>query len=230
MPGTGPLQKETLVQLDNLIQEGRYLSGSFTVTRTPFGDEHLSSKSELELRAFVTLALVVIERIAGRTSQYYQSVPFIHHISTLTETKGNWIIPTFTGVLVALRTAIHNGLLVSLESTLRASIHDDFLVQASELLSSDYYVPALMLTSAVLENHLNKMTQTHGLSVSGKGTLAKYNDLLRDNAYNQSVWRRIQSIGDLRNEADHGDFSTVNSHNAQDTHAFVQRFIADHPA
>lgn len=228
MAGTDPSQKEILGQLGALIEEGLYFSKSYH--RLGPTSPYITEEPEERLRAFVTLAIVVIDRIAGVGSQFHQNIPLSHGPSPLMDSNGRWIISTTSGVLIALHTAVNQGLLVSLESTLRASIHDDFLVQASELLDSQYYVPALMLTSAVLENHLNRMTQARGLSVSGKGTLAKYNDLLRDNPYNQSVWRRIQSIGDLRNEADHGDFSTVNSHNAQDTHAFVQRFIADHPA
>ena len=74
------------------------------------------------------------------------------------------------------------------------------------------------------------MIQVHGLTLPKKGSISKYNDLLRDNAYNQSVWRRIQSISDLRNDAAHGKGSTITSEDAKDAHAFVQRFIADHPA
>lgn len=57
-----------------------------------------------------------------------------------------------------------------------------------------------------------------------------YNDLLRKNTYNQSVWRRIQSIGDLRNGAAHGVVSTIDHDDVKDAHNFVQRFITDHPA
>ena len=225
------LRKETLAQLANLINEGATLNNVFKDDR--YKSEPFSDMPEARLRAFVTLAVAVIERTAGRNSQYYQSIPITRNLEALADSKGKgkWIISTITGVLYALHTAVNQGLLVSIESTLRASIHDDFLVQASELLASGYYVPAFMLTSAVLESHLNKMTQARGLPVTGKRSLSKYNDLLRnDSAYNQSLWRRIQSIGDVRNDADHGEFSTVKSHDTQDTHAFVQRFIVDHPA
>ena len=179
---SGSWQKENLAQLDRLIQEGSYLIHTYEKQ----GPTLVSTQSEMRLRTFVTHAVVVIEHTAGKTSQFYNSVPSGHNTSPLRGEHGHWIISTIAGVVFALRTAVNDGLLVSLESTLRASIHEDFLVQASELLDSGYYVPAFMLTSAVLENHLDKMTQTRGLPVTGNRSLAKYNDLLRnDSAYNQ---------------------------------------------
>ena len=136
-------------------------------------------------------------------------------------------IPTVTGVLIALRDAVEQGLLQSLESRLHANIHEDFLAQAFELFDAGYHVAALVLTGVVLENHLQKMIQAGGLELPKKESISKYNDLLRDNAYNQLVWRRIQSINDLRNDAAHGKGSTIRADDAKDAHAFVQRFIAD---
>ena len=228
MAGTHPSQKEVLGQLGALVEEGSRLTRSYH--RRDRSSPYTSNESEERLRAFVTLAMVVIDRTAGPDSQFHRNLPLSNSPTPLGGSNGRWVISTTLGVLTALGEAVEQGLLVSLESTVRAGIHDDFLVQASNLLDSRYHVPALMLTSAVLENHLNRMTQARRLSVKGKGSLSQYNDLLRNDAYNQSVWRRIQSIGDLRNDVDHGEFSAVNSNDAQDAHAFVQRFIADHPA
>ena len=106
-----------------------------------------------------------------------------------------------------------------------------FSAQASELLDAGYHVAALVLTGGVLENHLQKMIQARGLGLPKKGSTSKYNDLLyRENAYHQPIWRRIQSISDLRNDAAHGEGLTIASEDAKDAHTFVQRFIADHPA
>ena len=54
-------------------------------------------------------------------------------------------------------------------------------------------------------------------------------NLFRYNLYSQSVWRRIQSIGDLRNNAAHGEGPTIDPEDVKDAHRFVQRFITDHP-
>ena len=218
------MKKEVLIQLDALIETGHRLAGSFQLRDY----EYESSVPEAELRAFVTSALASIERIAGKDSQFYGNIPQ-ERVSSPLAFGDISFIPTVTGVLIALRDAINQGLLQSLESRLRANIHDDFLAQASELLDAGYHVAALVLTGGVLENHLQKMLHAHGLTLPNKGSISKYNDLLHNNAYNQPIWRRIQSISDLRNDAAHGKGSNITPEDAKDAHTFVQRFIADYP-
>ena len=218
-----PMKKEILSQLDALIETGKRLSMSFQLDR----GGAVSSVQAVGHKAFVTSALAVIESIAGKDSQYYANIP---QELKLTFIYSKLSISTVTGVLLALSDAVDQGLLQSIESRLRANIHDDFLEQASELLDVGYHVAALVLTGGVLENHLQKLIQAHGLGSPKKGSISKYNDLLRDNAYNQPVWRRIQSISDLRNDAAHGKGSTIAPEDAKDAHTFVQRFIADYPA
>ena len=221
------MEKEVLTQLDELIKTGNRLAGSFQLREYTYE----SSVPEAELRAFVTSALAAIVRIAGKDSQYYENIPQ-KSVSKQLAVAGydKSFIPTVTGVLNALRDSVSQGLLQSLESRLRANIHDDFLVQASELLDADFHVAALVLTGGVLEDHLQKMVQARGLGLPKRGSISKYNDLLRDNAYDQPRWRRIQSIGDLRNDAAHGKGSAITLDDAKDAHTFVERFIADNPA
>ncbi len=220
------MKKDVLPHLDTLIETGQQLINSFQNRNYRYE----SSVPESELRAFVVSALAAIERIAGKNSQYYENIPQESVLSPFAiESPNLSFIPTVTGVLIALRDAVDQGLLESLESRLRANIHDDFLTQASELLDAGYHVAALVLTGGVLENHLQKMIQAGGLVLPKKESISKYNDLIRGNAYNQSVWRRIQSISDLRNEAAHGKGSNIKADDSKDAHTFVQRFIADHP-
>lgn len=221
------MKKEVLIQLEALIKTGGRLAESFQLEEYTYE----SSVPEAELRAFVTSALAAIVRIAGKDSQYYENIPN-EPVSSQLAVAGfdKSFIPTVTGVLIALRDSVRQGFLQSLESRLRANIHDDFLAQASELLDTDYHVAALVLTGGVLEDHLQKMIQASGLVLPKKGSISKYNDLLRDKAYDQPRWRRIQSIGDLRNAAAHGKGSTITLDDAKDAHTFVRRFIADNPA
>ncbi len=221
------MKTEILTQLDTLIETGQRYSKSFQLQVYTYE----SSVPEAELRVFVVSALATIERIAGKNSQYYENIPQESVLSSLSVVSDKSFIPTVTGVLIALRDAVEQDLLQSLESRLRANIHDDFLAQASELLDASYHVAAVVLTGGVLENHLQKMIQAGGLTLSNNGSISKYNDLLwNNNVYNKPVWRRIQSIGDLRNDAAHGEGSTIKPEDAQDAHTFVQRFIVDHPA
>ncbi len=216
------MKKEVLAQVNTLIETGQQLIEAFlnhqhgTIFRVP----------ETERRAYVTSALAAIERIAGKNSQFFENIP--QEIITSKDATRYRFISTVTGVLLALRNEIDQGLLESLESRLRANIHDDFLIQASVLFDAGYHVAAMVLIGGVLENHLQKMILAHGLKLPKNGNISKYNDSLRDKAYVQTVWRRIQSIGDLRNDVAHGKGSTLDSNEVKDALAFVQRFIADH--
>lgn len=221
------MKREILSQLDALIETGRRLIDSYKEK----AGLYKSSLPEAELRAFVTSALAVIESVAGKDSQYYGNIP--QKPVPMPLAVEGWqlsTIPTVTGVLIALRDAVELGLLESLESKLRANIHDDFLMQASELLDASFHVAAMVLIGGVLENHLRKMVIARGLKLPKKGSISIYNEELRENPYYQSVWRRIQSIGGLRNGAAHDVDSTIDPDDVKDTHNFVQRFITDHPA
>ena len=218
-------KEDVITQLNALIETGQKLTASYHLQDYTYE----SSAPEADLRSFVTSALVAIGRIAGESSLYYRNIP-LQITSAVSFAQEESPIPAITGVLISLRDAVDQGLLQSLESRLRANIHDDFLMQALELLDAGYHVAAMVLTGGVLEDHLQKIVLALGLTMPTKGSISKYNDLLKDNPYNQSVWRRIQSIGDLRNEAAHGKGSKIKPEDVKEAHGFAQRFIADHPA
>ena len=219
------LKKEILAELDSLVEIGKRLDESFEMTGM---GGYESSIPEHEHRTFATSALAAIQRIAGESSQYYQAAPKPNSQDRISVAGFNpTLIPGLRGALSSLREAVNSGLLVSLETRLRAAVHDDLLEQGSELVKNGYYVAGMVLIGGVLEDHLRKMCETHSLVWSGKGSIAKYNDLLKDKAYNQAVWRRIQSIGDVRNDAAHGNAKKVDEAEVQDALRFVRRILAD---
>ena len=202
------VKTEILKQLDGLIETGQLLIESFQENDNVYAP-YQSNASETELRAFVISAFATIEQITDENSQYYKHTP--HDVpSRLAIGDERLLFSTITGVLIALRDAVDQGLLTSLESKLRANIHEDFLAQSLDLLNADYHVAAMVLIGGVIEDHLQKLVQIQELTLPKKGSISKYNDLLRNNnVYNQSLWRRVQSIGDLRNDAAHGKGSTI---------------------
>lgn len=223
-----PLKEDVLKQLDQLITEGHRLESSMTM-----GDigQYESSLSEAEFRAFATAGLAAIRRVAGEKTDYYRSVPNVDTTNRLTVPGYSPIfVPALLGSLTALRSAVDGGLLVSLEDRLRANVHDDFLQQSKVLLSAGYHVAAMVLIGGVLEDHLRKLCANRTLTCTGSGNLAKYNDLLKDTVYPQTVWRRIQAIGDVRNEAAHGNGTKVTVSDVEDAHGYVSRCLADYPA
>jgi len=223
-----PLKTDILNQLDILITEGARIESSFIMGER---GTYSSGIPESELRAFVIAALAAITRISGRESEYYTNIPKLKDNQQISLPGFNpTLIPAIQGSLVALKSAVNTGWLDSLESQLRANVHDDFLQQAQDLLSAGYHVAAMVLIGGVLEDHLRKLCTNLSLTWSGNGSLSKYNDLLRDNAYAQPVWRRIQAISDVRNEAAHGNGTAVKRSDVEDALMYIGRLLADYPS
>lgn len=221
------VKEQVISELDSLIQRAERLSKSFRRKDTILSESNIP---EHEHRAFVAAALATIERIAGEDSQYYKQAPTPEPDDRLTlEDRQPRIIPGLRGVLVSLRDAVEGGLLESIESRLRASIHDDMLAQSAELLNSGYHVAAMVLIGGVLENHLQQLCNNLNLTWSGRGSISKYNDLLKEKVYKKTIWRRIQAVGDVRNDAAHGDVEKAAQADVEDSLEFVQRVISDYP-
>lgn len=220
------LREEILAELDALIAEAERLDSSFHLANM---GTYQSTAPEYEHRTFVTAALAAVGRIAGPSSEFYQGIQMPKDGTRISVPGYSpTVIPSTRGSLVALRSAVAAGLLQSLESRLRASIHDDFLEQASELRAAEYHVAAMVLIGGVLEDHLRRLCEARALAWKGAGGLSKYNDLLRDQVYPQSTWRRIQAIADVRNEAAHGNGGRVKPDDVEDAIPFVRRVIDDY--
>jgi hypothetical protein len=222
------IKDEILNQIGGLITTGRQLISSFKP-----GDmgTRYSDEPEEHFRAFVTGALAAISQIAGEKSDYYRTIPRDKLSGSLANPGYDTsFIPSVLGALQSLHNAVDKGYLTSLESRLRANVHDDFLAQASELLNAGYHVAAMVLAGGVLENHLHKLVTARGLSWSGSGSLSKYNDILKDTVYPQTTWRRIQSISDVRNDAAHGNTGAVKVEDVRDALYYIPRILTDYPS
>jgi hypothetical protein len=218
---------EVLTELDGLIAEGERIDGTYSVDEM---GQYWSSLPEVDFHTLSTQARAAIVRVAGRDSEYYRSLPERLPNQVTFKNSGGSFVAAITGSLRALRRSVDAGLLISLESRLRANVYDDFLSQSGDLLAAGYHVASMVLIGGVLEDHLRKLCDTRTLNWTGSGSISKYNDLLRDNVYPQSVWRRIQTIADLRNDAAHGKGAALKVDDVEDAHRFVGRLLADYPA
>ena len=219
------LKNEVLVELDSLIAEGHLLDASYA----PNGAHYMSREPEAAFHTLNAKARAAIARIAGTGSEFYRALPKQLPAQVTFKDFGDSFVAQITGALDALRHSVANGFLVSLESRLRANVYDDFLVQSKDLLNAGYHVAAMALVGGVLEDHLMKLCGARGLTWPGHGSISQYNDWLKDNVYPQTVWRRIQAIGDVRNEADHGNGARLKREDVEDALKYVQRFLADYP-
>ena len=226
-----------LEQLDALIEVGRKLSSPLATAGESIM-EPLTNALQTKRTNFVTSALTIIKHIAGTESPHFKSIPQ-EHLDPDSLASNSSVIPAIVGSLTSLREAFDAGFLASLESKLTANIHDDFLMQAEQLLSLRHVVAATVLVGAALENHLKKLATASCPNSSFKArspSIRLYNDILKELVYEKSIWRRIQSVADRRNLAAHGemagtalDLSSPHYKNAKEDIDFVRRFIADHP-
>ncbi len=222
------IKAEVEQQLEALIATGERLSASFH-REHGMVISYASSESETSLRAFYTSAIAAITRIAGEDSDYRRAVPELPTKGALSKPGSRpSFIPAVTGALIALRDSVQAGYLQSLEARLTANVHDDMLEQARALLHSRYHVAAMVIAGCVLENHLRKLVIRQSLTLNGHGSLSKYNNVLKDTVYPQTVWRRIQAIADLRNHAAHGNPNAVKSCEVKDSIEYITRVITDH--
>lgn len=214
------IQDEVLQQLDALIEEGRSLAGSYV--HGGIGGRYSSREASL-LFGFVTAARAQVARIAGNSEFLGQMTPAPQDGRDIRSNPH--VVDSSLGALIALRAAVASGQLESLASRVRSAVHDDMLQQAVELLAAGYHVASMVLVGGVFENHLRNLCAARGLAP--RPQLGGYNDALRDVLYPQATWRRIQAIGDLRNNAAHGHVQLVLAPDVDDALRFVQRFIAD---
>lgn len=211
--------------LDALIHRGRELVESYAIEEE--GWEPESPRPEYELRQFLTAGAAEIARVAGRDSQFLKHLP--PSPDGTTKVTLNPVIPEATlGALAALRDAVAAGHLEELAARVRAAVQVDMLQQAEDLLLAGYHQAAMVLIAGVLENRLRQLCQDRGLQPAGR-TLNAYNQALRD-VYDQPTWRRIQALGDLRNEVAHGHFDAVRREQVLEELAFVRRFLEEHRA
>lgn len=178
--------------MDALIGTEKQLANTFRISKIATGQ---SSVSEQNLSAFVTSAFAAVERIAGDENQYSRNI-LSARVSEQIGVAGydESFIPTVTGVLMSLRPDVDQRDLTTLAAQLRANIHDDFMVQAHELLDASCHVAALAIAGGVLENHRRLLTTSRILRWTENGHISKYNDALRNKAETQSVWCRIKRL------------------------------------
>ena len=91
-----------------------------------------------------------------------------------------------------------------IQAILQADLFDTELDSARYLLKNGFLRASGAICGVILEKHLSKVCDDHGIKISKKDpSLATYNDALKENVYDTIEWRRMQRMADLRNLCDH---------------------------
>jgi|ERR1051325_1044709 hypothetical protein len=227
------VDQKILERFDELLREGKRVSqtrtpvtGGFPVpyrrgmVRNP-PDEKVDSESAIE---WGLRCLNLLKRATSVESDYYkrfqeESVGF-DSISSVT------CISAALAVLRAAKSDYENGELSEVRLLIEAEVFDDFLEQASNLLSTGYYGPAAVIAGIVLEEGLRRHCNQNGVAIRPKAMIGEMNDsLAKSGLYNNVMKQKIATVATIRNHAAHGQWSEFDSKDVEQMIDWVQLFM-----
>jgi uncharacterized protein (UPF0332 family) len=117
--------------------------------------------------------------------------------------------------------------LYDLKQLLQADIFDSELASAAELCKKGFYRAAGAVCGVVIEKHLHHVAISHNLTISKKNaTINVYNDLLKNNGViDTTTFRRIQLMGDIRNNCDHNNTKEPSKEDIEDLIDLTNKLI-----
>jgi hypothetical protein len=114
-----------------------------------------------------------------------------------------------SGVFASAYEQLRMGRIEGLVDRIRAEAEDDVLDQAATLLDGNFLAAAAVLAGGALETHLRRLCAKNSLTVSGHGTIDKYNTAIAQarnsgvTIYEKPEQSQVTGWGQLRNEAAH---------------------------
>ncbi len=97
-----------------------------------------------------------------------------------------------------------DSILADIKGVLEASLFDDELLAARDLLKARHTRSAGIVAGVILERHLQRVLTNHRIAFRRKATLANLNDALREaGVYDVPQWRQLQHLADIRNLCGH---------------------------
>ena len=139
------------------------------------------------------------------------------------------------GMLQALRDDYESGYLQSVVELVHADLFADFLDMADHLIQQGYKDPAAVVAGSVLEEHLRKLCDKHGIDVLKADGTPKKADALNSElagagAYSKLDQKSVTAWLDLRNKAAHGKYGEYTQEQVTLMIQGVQDFASRYPA
>ncbi len=106
-------------------------------------------------------------------------------------------------ILASARARLQSAI-SEIRGTLEASLLDDELETAGQLLKAKHVRSAGVVAGVVLERHLKRLIANHEITFRRKEQIGNLNDALKEaKVYDVPRWRQIQRLGDIRNLCGH---------------------------
>jgi len=138
------------------------------------------------------------------------------------------------GLLRALRADYAAGYLRKISELIHADLFSDFLEMADHLLEEGYKDPAAVLSGGVLEEHLRKLCDKHGITTVPSGhpkkAEAMNTELAAVPAYSKLDQKNVTAWLDLRNKAAHGKYGEYTTEQVRLLVQSIRDFLTRNPA
>jgi hypothetical protein len=137
------------------------------------------------------------------------------------------VVKAGQGILRALREDLAGGYLVNVQTLVAGEVFSDFIEMAEHLLESGYKDPAASLAGAVLEDGLRTIATNNGVKLKAREGLTSLSSKCADaTIYSRLVQKKLAVWIDVRNHADHGEFSTYTEQDVREMIDGVTDFLS----
>jgi len=173
------------------------------------------------------------ERTNEFRTEYEKKIKEIISSTYITKGRGYNLIDSFKHqalILQALPKYLKYRLL-DVELTVASILMDDELLEAEYLLKKGFIRSAGAVAGVVLERHLKMRCDRNKpkLKYPKKATISKLNDILKNNnLLDVTEWRKVQYLGDIRNNCDHDKKSKPKKEDVLDLISKVKEMIHYH--
>ncbi|MCH7620904.1 MAG: hypothetical protein IH870_03300 [Chloroflexi bacterium] len=222
------MQEKIQKELEELAQGGREtLSGRRFADNgqlSPMNSAQVNG-AQIEYAKFKTRALNLIGKSFGVGDDHYRELQRLGE-----KGEPEFInFPVCLGIVEAAQHAFESGLLFNMKSIIGAELLEDFIDQAEMLLNAGYYIPAASLAGAILEDTLSKLWTKRGLVLPTKTSINLLNiELAKAGEYTLLTQKAITTHADVRNNADHGNYTQFQPSDVEDMIKWVRRFAEEH--
>ncbi|MBA7635062.1 hypothetical protein ES703_42662 [subsurface metagenome] len=168
------------------------------------------SKSVAHISTSITRALSVIERIAGKKSEYYKTIEEYFKQEKRVTVRFGYVF----GSLYALYQDLEKDYLRNLSELIHGDIFSDYLGMAIHLLEEGYKDASAVIAGSTLEEHLRKLCEKNEIKIeftTSRGIKPKKadvmnSDLTKEGVYPKTQQKQVTAWLGIRNDAAHGHY------------------------